>query len=475
MSHIAGASREQQVLFPEVLDDYIAEENPVRFIDAFVDSLDLDALGFRRVQPAATGRPAYHPGDILKLYIYGYMNRLRSSRRLEQEAHRNVELLWLLRKLHPDFKTIADFRKDNAKAFKQVFRAFALLCKEWELFGQELVAIDGTKFKAVNSKRRNFTKAKLTETLQRIDAYIEQYLHDLDTADAEEAECQKPTAEALREKIRQLRERKGRYEGLMREMERTGQSQVSLTDPDSRAMPKSPKVDVGYNAQVAVDDKHQLFVVQEVTNAVTDVEQLSGIAIQAKEALEVERIKVVADMGYYHGEELKACEEAGIEPYVAKPLTSANRTLGLYGKEQFTYEPEHDCYRCPAGQALTFRFATVELGRHIRYYATTACRACTLKERCTRNKGGRRITRWVHEHILEQLQQRVEANPALMKRRKQIVEHPFGTIKHWHDQGYFLMKGLEKVRAEFSLSTLAYNLRRVVTILGVPHMLRALT
>jgi hypothetical protein len=239
-------------------------------------------------------------------------------------------------------------------------------------------------------------------------------------------------------------------------------------------MPKSPKVDVGYNAQVAVDAKHKLFVIQEVTNAVTDVNQLSGIAIQAKEALAVEQVKVVADMGYYHGEAIKACEEAGIEPYVAKPLTSANRKLGLYAKEQFTYAPEHDCYRCPAGQALTFRFATVELGRQIRYYATPACRACAIKARCTRNKGGRRITRWVHEHLLERMQQRVEANPALMRRRTQIVEHPFGTIKHWHDQGYFLMKGLEKVRAEFSLSTLAYNLRRVMTILGVSHMLRAL-
>jgi transposase len=325
MGHIEGASRVQQVLFPEVLDDDIAEDNPGRFIDAFVDSLDLDAFGFRRTPPAATGRPSYAPGDLRKLYIYGDMNRIRSSRRLEKETHRNVELLWLLRKRHPDFNTMADFRQDKAQAFTQVFRAFALLGKEWELFGQELVAIDGTKFKAVNSQCRNLTKAKLTETLQRIDAHIEPYLHDLDTADAEEAECQKTTAAALREKIRPRRERQGRDEGLMREMERTGQSQVSLTDPDSRAMPKSPKVDVGYNAQVAVDDKHKLFVVQEVTNAVTDVDQLSGIALQVKEALEVEQIKVVADMGYYHGEAIKACEEAGIEPSVAKPLTSANR------------------------------------------------------------------------------------------------------------------------------------------------------
>jgi transposase len=402
------------------------------------------------------------------------MNRLRSSRRLEKETPRNIERLWLLRKLHPDFKTMADFRKDNAKAFKQVCRALTLLCKEWGVFGAELVAIDGSKFKAVNNKQRNFTQAKLRDLLHAVDAKLAQYLRALDAADAAETEVPQPTAAALREKIQHLRERKGRYEQLRAALEASGESQVSLTDPDSRAMPKSPKVAVGYNVQTGVDAKHKLILEQHVTNAVTDVDQLSVMAIAAKEMLGGEHLQVVADMGDYHGEEIKACEEAGIEPYVAKPLTSANRTLGLYGKEQFTYEPESDCYRCPAGQALTFRFATVELGRQIRYYATTACRTCALKARCPRNKEGRRIPRWVHEHLLEKMQKRVEANPALMKKRKQIVEHPFGTIKYWHDQAYFLMKGLEKVRAEFSLSTLAYNLRRVMTILGVAPMLRAL-
>ena len=418
------------------------------------------------------------PRIILERYSnaisIGYMNRALSSRCLEREAHRNVELLWLLRKLHPDFKTIADFRKDNAKAFKHVFQTFVLLCKEWGLFGQELVAVDGSKFKAVNNKRRNFTQAKLDEMLKAIDAKIDHYLHALDAADEAEADAQKPTAEALRERIRQLHERKGRYAWLKKAMEGSGENQVSLTDPDSRAMAKSPKVDVGYNVQVAVDDQYKLLIIREVTNAVTDVDRLSGIAIQAKETLRVDHVKVVADMGDYHGEEIKACEEAGIKPYVAKPLTSANRKLGLYGKERFTYEAEPDCYRCSAGQTLTFRFATFELGRHIRYYATTACRTCAIRAQCTRNKEGRRITRWVHEAILERMQRRVEAHPEVMKKRKQIVEHPFGTNKHWHDQGYFLMRGLETVRAEFSLSTLAYNLRRVVRILGVPHLLRAL-
>jgi transposase len=475
MGHIEGASRDQRLLFPDVLDDYIAAENPVRLIEAFVDSLDLDALGFRRVQPATTGRPSYRPGDLLKLYIYGYMHRIRSSRRLEQETHRNVELLWLLRKLHPDFKTIADFRKDNAPAFKHVFRAFTLLCKEWGLFGAELVAIDGSKFKAVNNKQRNVTQAKLRDLLHAVDAKLEQYLRALDAADAAEAAVPSLPATALRETIEHLRERKGRYEQLRAALEASGESQMSLTDPDSRAMPKSPKVDVGYNVQTAVDAKHKLIVEQHVTNAVTDVDQLSAMAIAAKETLGVEHLKVVADMGYYHGEEIKACEEAGIEPYIAKPLTSANRKVGLYGKERFLYDPVHDCYHCPAGQSLTFRFATVEHGRPIRYYATTACRTCVIKAQCTRNKEGRRITRWVHEHLLEKMQQRVEANPGLMKQRKQIVEHPFGTIKHWNDQAYFLMRGLTKVRAEMSLSALAYNIKRVIHLLGVPTLTAAVT
>ena len=474
MGHIEGASRVQHILLPEALDDDMTEDRAARFMDAFVDSLDLHALGFQRTEPAPTGRPSDSPGALRKLYIYGCMNRIRSSRQLEKETHRNVALLWLLRKLPPACKTLADFRQDQGKAFKQVFRAFVLLCKEWGLFGQELVAIDGSQFTAVNSKPRNFTQAKLHEALKRVDGPLEQYLHDWDTADAAEAERQKPTAEGLPEKLRHLRERKGRFEGLRREMEGTGQSQVSLTDPDSRSMPKRPKVAVGYTVQVAVDAQHQLFGVPDVTNAVTDVDQLSGIALQAKEAFGVDQRTVVADMGDYHGEGIKACVEAGIEPSVAKPLTSANRKLGLYGTEPFTYEPEHDCYRGPAGQALPFRFANIELGRPIRYDATTACRACAIKARCTRNKEGRRITRWVHEHIPERMQKRVEANPVVTKRRQQIVEHPFGTIKHWHDQGYCLMKGLERVRAEFSLSTLAYNLRRVVTIFGVPHRVRAL-
>lgn len=474
MRYVSGIPRQQLALFPESLDEYIAADNPVRFIDAFVDSLDLAELGFTRTELAETGRPPYDPRDLLKLYIYGYLNRIRSSRKLEQECQRNVEVMWLLGKLAPDHKTIADFRKDNRQAFKEVFKSFCLLCRELELFGGELIAIDGSKFKAANSSQRNFTKAKVKKYLQELEERIDGYLQELDEADAQELASKPLSADQLKAKIEQLQARQEKYQGYLAQMEESGESQLSLTDPDSRSMPKSPKAPVAYNVQTAVDSKHHLIVAQDVTNEVTDRNQLSRMALEAKATLDVDKVKAVADMGYSHGKELKACLEAGIEPYVAQPDTSANKKLGLFGKDQFVYEPESDTYRCPAGQTLTYRFDTVEKERHIRYYKTGACKGCLLKEKCTRNKEGRRITRWVDEHIIEETQQRVKAEPEIMQQRQQIVEHPFGTIKHWWDQSHFLMCGLEKVRAEFSLSALAYNIKRVLNILGVSHLLALL-
>jgi transposase len=471
MRYIEGSPREQKLLFPESIDEYIAADNPVRFIDAFVDKLDLAAAGFERTSLAATGRPPYAPGDLLKLYIYGYLNRVRSSRKLEQECQRNVEVMWLLRKLKPDHKTIADFRKDNRQAFKEVFKAFCLLCRELELFGGELVAIDGSKFKAVNNSQRNFTKTQVQKYLQKLEERIEGYLQALDERDAQEPVASAHSTEQLQAKIEQLQGRQEKYQGYLRQMEEQGDSQLSLTDPDSRSMPKSPKAPVAYNVQTAVDSKHHLIVAEDVTNEVTDRNRLSAMAVEAKATLAVDSCRVVADMGYSHGQELKTCLDAGLEPYVPRPETSANRKLGLYGKEQFSYDATADTYRCPAGETLTFRLATIDRGRHIRYYKTSACGQCALKEKCTRNKEGRRITRWVHEEIIEQTQQRVQAHPEIMQQRKQIVEHPFGTIKHWWDHGHFLMRGLEKVRAEFSLSALAYNITRMINILGVDFLI----
>lgn len=475
MGYIAGLAREQLILFPESLDDYIALDNPVRFIDAWVDSLDLAALGFADTVPAGTGRPGYDPRLLLKLYLYGYLNRIRSSRKLEQECQRNVEVMWLLGKLAPDHKTIADFRKEHLAAFKEIFKAFCLLCRQLELFGGELIAIDGSKFKAVNSAKRNFTQTKVKEYLAEMEERLTAYLLELDQADQVETSALSPKVSAaeLQAKIEQLKNRQAKYQGYLKRMEDSGESQLSLTDPDSRAMPKSPKAPVAYNAQSVVDSKHHLIVAQDVTNEVTDRGQLSRMALEGKQMLAVEQVKAVADKGYAHGKELKACLEAGIEPYVAQPDTSANTKLGLFGKEQFVYDPETDT--CPAGQSLAFRFDTIEKERHIRYYKTSACSQCPLKEKCTRNKEGRRITRWVDEHLLEETQARVEAHPEIMKQRQQLVEHPFGTIKFWWDQGHFLMKGLAKVKAEFSLSTLAYNIRRVLNILGVKRLMAALS
>jgi len=472
MSYVEGASREQRVLFPEALDDYVTEENVVRFIDTFVDGLEMEELGFGRTAPKETGRPPYDPRDLLKLYIYGYINRIRTGRTLERECHRNVELMWLMRKLRPDFKTITDFRKDNRRAFKGVFRQFVMLCKGLGLVSGELVAVDGSKFKAVNSGQRHFTKKKLERRLKELDQKVERYLDEMDRTDGSE----KQTAvdkEDLKQKIERLKERKGRYEEFLKELNQSGQSQVSLTDPDSRAMALTPRGEVSYNVQTAVDSKHHLIVEQEVTNEVLDNHQLFTMAQRIREMLGQDELQVVADMGYYNHEELKQCEEAGITAYVSKPLVSKNTARGLFGKEKFVYEADGDCYRCPAKERLDFRFETQEGDKKFRYYWTKACPGCALKAQCSTDPRFHRIKRWEHEGVLERLEQRVKANLLILKLRKQLVEHPFGSIKFWNDQRHFLMRGLEKVRAEFSLSTLAYDIKRAMNIVGVKGLLAA--
>lgn len=473
MSYIEGEDRGQRILFPEVLDDYISEDNVVRFVDAYVDGLEMEELEFKQSAPKETGRPPYDPRDLLKLYIYGYLNRLRTSRMLERECGRNLELMWLMRKLRPDFKTIADFRKENRQSFKGVFRQFVLLCKKMGLLGGELVAVDGSKFKAVNSGQRNFSQNKLEKRLKEIDKKVERYLEEMDRADKREKQTA-ISAEDLKDKIAKLKERKGRYEELLTELKASGEKQVSLTDPDSRAMALTPKGEVSYNVQTAVDSKHHLIVEQDVTNEGLDNHQLMVMAQSTKQMLAQSDLHVVADMGYYNHEELKQCEEAGITPYVSKPIVSKNTARGLFGKEKFVYEADGDCYRCPAGQRLDFRFQSVQDGKTFRYYWTKACPSCPLKAQCTTDPRFHRIKRWEHEAILERIEQRVRANPTIMKLRQQIVEHPFGTIKFWNDQRHFLMKGLEKVKAEFSLCTLAYNIKRTINILGVRAMVAAL-
>lgn len=475
MPFISGTNRQEVLLFPAAIDDYITAENPVRFIDAFISSLDLAELGFTRARPAATGRPAYHPADMLKLYVYGYLNRVRSSRLLERETGRNVEVMWLTGKLTPDFKTIADFRKDNLAAIKAVCREFTLLCKKLELFGGELVAIDGSKFKAVNNRKRNFSQKRLERAIAAIDEKIRCYLTTLDEQDNQEVKVTaKLTADQLHEKIAVLKERKAKYKGLSTELKQSGEKQVSLTDPDARSMVTHFGVtDVCYNVQTAVDSKHKLIVEHEVTNNPTDHEQLAKMAVRTKETLEVKEMKVIADMGYYDGAEVKKCVDAKIKTFIAKPLTSSGKKRGLYTKEEFSYQKDRDLYRCPQGAELSFRYDAVERERHIKYYATAECRSCPAKARCTTSKNGRRITRLVDEDQLDEMAQRVKENPEIMKQRQQLSEHPFGSMKRAMNHGYFLMRGLRKVAAEMSLSVLVYNMKRVMNILGVEKMIEA--
>jgi transposase len=352
MTHLVGLDRSQTLLLPESLDDYVGPENPVRFIEAFVDGLDLAAAGFVRVRPKETGRPGYAPADLLKLYIYGYLNRIRSSRRLEAETHRNIEVIWLLRHLKPDFKTIADFRRDNRKAFRPVFRQFVLLCRQLDLFGRELLAVDGTRIKAVNNKDRNFTRASLTEFVRLADAKLDDYLQRLDTSDAAEQGAGGSRVKNLAEKIAAVRERRTRCQAMLAELDRTGEDQISLTDPDSRAMAAHTHVAVGYNVQVAVDTKHKLIVEQQVTNQVVDMGLLTETAEPAKEILGVERIAVVADRGYFKIEDIEACEKAGMEPYVPRPQRGPSVSAGLFRKDEFLYDPESDTLLCPGGQRL---------------------------------------------------------------------------------------------------------------------------
>jgi transposase len=474
MAHIAGTDRTQAVLLPDVLDDYVRPDNPVRFLDAFVAQLDLGALGFQRVVPAETGRPGYDPGDLLRLYLYGYLHRIRSSRRLEQETHRNVELMWLMGRLTPDFKTIADFRRDHPAALKGVGREFILLCRRLDLFGGELLAIDGSKFRAVNARDRSYTAPRLAELTRQIDRTIAGYLRELERQDEVEAGTEGPTAEALQGHIAALQQRRARYAKLQQELAASGATALSLTDPDSRPMKSGAGIEICYNVQTAVDAKHKLIVAETVTNAAGDRDQLSPLATAAQEILQAPAPVVVADQGYYHGAEIKTCLAAGITPLVPRPLTSANQALGLFTKDDFVYDPAQDVYRCPAGETLTYRTTTVELGRSIKNYRTRACGGCALKPRCTRNRDGRKITRWVDEHLLEGMARRLRSSRDLFAQRKALSEHPFGTMKRGMEQGYFLLKGLAKVRGEFSLTVLAYNLKRVLNLVAMPRLLEAL-
>jgi transposase len=477
MSYLRGPERSQVEMFPPCLEDYVAQNSSARFIDAFVEELDFQALGFTHAQAASTGRPPYHPADLLKLFIYGYLNRIRSSRRLEAEAARNLEVIWLLRHIQPDFKTIAEFRRNNRQAFKPLLRDFNLLCRRLELFGAELVAIDGSKFKAVNNSRRNYSQEQLRQLVEKIESRVEDYLKELDTQDQEaQGVAGAPSASALNEKIEQLKATKGRYGQLLGQLQEKAQNEVSLTDPDSRRM-KGPHGEhfIGYNVQLAVDAKHDLIVVEEVSQCASDRGQLAAVAKEAKEALAVPTLQAVADKGYHEADQLEACEQAGIKTFVPEPGTSSGQGKGgveIFPKERFTYEASSDTYLCPAGQKLARCSEGKSRGKDtIRYANFGACQQCALKAQCT--TGTRRmIGRRPNHAVLERAAQRAKAQPQIIAQRKTIIEHVFGTMRNWHHDR-FLMRGLDKVRAEFSLSALVYNLRRVINLVSLEDLTAA--
>ncbi len=464
---IEGQDRQQVTLLPECLDDFIAEDNTVRIVDAFINELDLAALEFQGLQPASTGRPSYHPSVLLKLYLYGYLNRIQSSRRLERECQRNVELMWLTGRLAPDFKTIADFRRDNGKGIRNVCRRFVMLCRDLKLFTEAVVAIDGSKFKAVNNRDRNFTEVKIDRFQEHIEQSIQRYLDGLETADRTQSTELHAKTERVHEKIKKLRLRMQQLERIREQLKSEPDGQLSTTDPDARAMATSRpgSAVIGYNVQTAVDAANHLIVAHEVTNQSSDRSQLSKMALASREAMGACNLQALADRGYYHGVELKICDDVGIAAYVPKPMTSNAKAEGRFDKTDFIYIARDNEYQCPSGQRAIHRFTTDERGLQIHVYWPSACPGCSMRDRCTTSKY-RRIRRWAHENVMDAVQQRLDQRPDAMKVRRRTVEHVFGTLKHWMGSTHFLTRSIQNVATEMSLCVLAYNFKRVLNILG---------
>ena len=472
---VDGVDRSQALLLPDRLEDFVHEDNPVRVVDAFVEALDLSALGFEAVNRGAGGRPAYHPAALLKIYIYGYLNRIQSSRRLEREAQRNLELIWLTGRLAPDFKTIADFRKDNGGAITAVCSRFVALCRNMKVFSHAIVAIDGSKLKAVNSRDRNFTVGKIKGRRQQLEDSVARYLAELDRSDRDPTLLPEGRVPQLRDKLAKLHAQMEKLDEIEKQLEATPDHQISLTDPDARSMTSSGRGTgtVGYNVQAAVDAKHHLIVAYDVTNDGHDRAQLSRMAMKAKDALGAEHMTALADRGYFSAPEILACEEAGVIPLVPKPLTSNAKAEGRFDKRDFVYDEAADEYECPAGERAIHRFTTEEKGLTLHKYWSSACPRCLIRKQCT-TASYRRIGRWEHEHVLERMQMLLDARPQTAVVRRQTVEHVFGTLKSWLGTTPLLTKTLPKVKTEISLAVLAYNMKRMIKIMGTEGMVRAI-
>jgi transposase len=473
MAYINGTVRSQQIMFPEVVDDYVEDNNTVRGVAAFVEYLNFKELEFVRAEPAETGRPGYDPRVMLGIYIWGHLNGIRTTRRLERECRRNLELMWLTGKLFPDFKTIANFRNNNGASLRQVMVKFRMWCDSEGLFGKELAAVDGSKFKAVNSMGRNYTKGRLQKLIKREEEKVEQYLKDLEEADQQEGEEEekKLTAEELQKKIAGIKEHLEKHKELAEKLAESGESQISLTDPDARLMQTGKGADVCYNLQTAVDSKHKLIVAVEVTNACADQGQLAQIAKQTKEALGVEKLEVVADGGYFEGTTIKECEEADIITYLP---VEQREVKGIFPRSEFQYDERNDLYVCPAGAELTVIRQRTRNQKQIKVYGTSACNGCALRKQCTTSKrAGRKIERWVHQAVIDRQVERNRHHQQIQRQRSGLIEHVFGTIKRAMGHTYFLTRGKEKVSTEASLMALSYNFKRVTTILGVERMMRS--
>ncbi|TYK66807.1 IS1182 family transposase [Colwellia echini] len=472
--HIKGQPRNQATLFPEALDDFVTDENPVRVIDAFVDSLDLASLGFEKVKTKATGRPCYHPSMMLKLYIYGYLNRIQSSRRLEKETHRNVELMWLLERLTPDFKTIADFRKDNSTGIKNTCRQFIQLCREMNMFTNVVVAIDGSKFKAVNNKQRTYTPKKTKDLIARFDASINHYLAIL--ADKDKQEYSDEDVTVMHEKVAWMKNRLAELSDIETRVNEHPDKKISLTDPDSRLLKTSNMVrQVCYNVQSAVDSRHHLIISHEVTQS-TDIGKLHLVASQVQEALGTTDITFIADKGYYSRADIKNVLDTGSEMLVPKTDTSGAAKAGIFNKNQFKYDKIKDEYICPAGNILPYRRNAMENGLKLRVYVNhIACRDCDIRTKCTRSRNEpRKMRRWEHENEIDAMHQRFKKAKDISLIRKQTVEHPFGTIKMWMGATHYLTKRLKNVSTETNLHILAYNLKRMMSIKGTIGLMKAI-
>lgn len=474
MAYLTGFDRKQAQLFPTCIEEHIPELAEVRIIDMYVDTLDMTQLGFMADDPGDNGRPGYAPRDMFKLYMYGYLNRIRTSRLLARECERNIELMWLLRGLTPCFRTIAGFRSENPEAFRNIFALLVNQLNGLKLIGGKIIAIDGSKFRAVNSKKNNYNTRKVKRHLELIDEKIDEYMELLDSGDLSDEE-----QEEVKEKIKKKKEQRAKYKQVARQIETSGGDQVSTTDADARSMIiHGTVVEVAYNVQTAVDDKHCLVTNFEATN-LNDRKALLNMSLQAKEACGVDKITILADKGYHNGEQLSACAAENITTYVAYPEVPRGGDIPTpeYYGEKFVYNKKQDTYTCPQGHTLKtnsnwYNKMYEQFTTKVKHYKTTACSDCQVKNFCTRNERGRLIERSEHAEAVEANANRLDKNYEVYQKRQQINEHIFGTIKRQWGYDHILLKGLSKNNGEFALIYLIYNFRRLVNILGEKRMKR---